>query len=573
MRTLFLVIACVSGLAAQEGEPRAPVIAPFGVQHGAASFPGRLAPGGIFVVKGAYLGPNELVTADAPYPTELAGSQLELRSDVSGEVFSVPLLHAWMFQLGGIVPLDFPPGPGQVTAIYQGRRSEPEAVMVAESAGAVFSLSQQGSGRAVAQNWESPESTPLNQFTRPARPGQTIILWATGLNNADGARKVRVALTGRSGQPSVSRWFDTTGFAFLELTPFYAGPAPGLPGVDQVNVTLPTEGLPEGCFVDVSLSVDNAGLGSTTIAIASGDGPCVHPWGLSESQLRNLDEGGQVRVASLSLVDTEFPSASSGGAEPRVLALAQTELVTADAAGGSYSSITPVFPNNIIPASRYVACGGFFAAIGGIIGGPYEPLPQPPPPDQPSREFADAGSALELLGPDGQRLSMPLQAEGGPYAPAQTYGSEDALEPGAFTPGPWTLLAPGGEDIEAFEGTIQVPPIPVVTPPERIRRGEDLQVSWDGQGFAEDVLVRVAVMVNGPAPGELPRPEGTFCYAAGSAGQVTIPKEVLAQLPASTDGFAELGVTVQSSAEFSSPALAHGSGAFQASRSMQVPID
>ena len=559
-----LLLAAASSFGSEPVEPRAPAVAPFGVQHGASYLPGRLAPGTIFVVKGAWLGPEEVVAAGAPYPLELAESRIELRSLATGEVFPVPLLHAWTFQLGGMIPLDVPPGPAELTAIYQGRRSEPREAMVSEAAGALFTLSWQGSGRAVAQGWESPESTPLIELARPARPGQTIILWATGLNNADGRRQVRVLLSNRSTASSANRWFDTAGFASVELTPFYAGPAPGLPGVDQVNLTLPTEGLPEGCLVQVSLSVDNHSIGSPTIAIASGDGPCVHPWGLSESQLRDLDEGGQVRTASLFLTDAELPTLNSAEVVRHVNAWARTLLVSADGLQGLTGSRAP-FGNGL-----FGCAGSLGFAVGSIIGGPYEPLPQPPPPARLPQEFGDAGDSLQLLGPDGQRLPMPLQALGGPYAPLDSYAVEGNLEPGAFTPGTWTVLAPGGEDIEAFEGSVLVPPMPAIAPPERIRRDEDLHVGWNGLSLEDSTTVQIRVAVRNPDNGGL---EGVSCFARGGFGGIRISKENLARLPASPDGFANFSVVVGSSVDFDSPALAHGDAYFSATRTSRVPID
>jgi uncharacterized protein (TIGR03437 family) len=50
----------------------------------------------------------------------------------------------------------------------------------------IFTLNQAGSGPAVAQNFNSAGDQPLNTLVTPARPGQTVTLWATGLGAVSG---------------------------------------------------------------------------------------------------------------------------------------------------------------------------------------------------------------------------------------------------------------------------------------------------------------------------------------------------------------------------------------------------
>ena len=337
---LLLGLLVASCLTAQEIPPD-PVTSRFGVRNAASfAFTAGLrglgpAPGSMIVVQGAWLGPAEIAIAPAPYPVSLAEAQLEILSTASGQVFLLPLIHAWAFQLAGVVPVEVPLGPATITAVYQGRRSKAIEIEIQEASPGLFSLGQAGFGPAVAQNWESPESAPLNRFTNPARPGQTIVLWGTGLNNADGSREVTV----RIGDE-------------LEVRPFYAGPAPGMPGVDQINLTLPAEGLPEGCLLRVTVTSGSIVGGNGTIAIADGDGPCVHPWGLTEAQLRLLDEGGRIPAATLSLHDQEFPGRTEFPQRRAVFAQASTVLVAADGLQSmSFQATTPF-------ANARFSCGG-----------------------------------------------------------------------------------------------------------------------------------------------------------------------------------------------------------------------
>lgn len=558
MRLILLCLLPLT-LLAQSPEAPNPAIAQFGVRNGASLAPGGLvefqglAPGAIFVVQGAWLGPEEIVVATAPYPAELAGVQLEVRAAMSGEVFLVPLIHAWAFQVSGILPPEFPVGSAEITAVYQGRRSEPREVQVLDSSPALFSLGQTGAGPAIVQNWEGPDSTPLNQFTRPARPGQTVILWGTGFNNPDGSREIRVTL-GDGTNP-------------LTVTPFYAGPAPGLPGVDQINLTLPEEGVPASCLVRLSIAADNVSFGSTTMAIASGDGPCRHPWDLSEDELRTLDEGGRIPYASFSLRDMEAPELNSERFQPVVMVHAQTLLVAADGLHALTGDWTAPFANSLF------SCGGSNVVTVVMIQGDFsDPLPQPPPPDRLPREFGHAGDPLVLLGPDGQRLDLILSipADAPAYA---SYALFENLEAGAFTPGTWTLQAPGGDDIAAFEGAIVAPAFPAIAAPERIRRDEDLHISWNGLHYTDEQTVRVDIGVRQEDEQGRSELRSFGCRAQASAGEIRIHKLNFADLPEPANGMAEFAVSIVAESTFESPALSRGSASYRAARTTLVPFE
>ena len=96
---LSIIVALALGAAAsaQEFLPD-PVIAPFGVANAAANSAGvltpELAPGGILVVRGVWLGPESL-TLDDTRIVEISGSRIEVRSIETGEVFQAQMLHAW----------------------------------------------------------------------------------------------------------------------------------------------------------------------------------------------------------------------------------------------------------------------------------------------------------------------------------------------------------------------------------------------------------------------------------------------------------------------------------------------
>jgi len=118
---------------------QAPVIGPFGVLHGASLQPVAffgppdartgIAPGSIFILKGAYLGPDEIVVGTAPFglrlPDAPGGTEVHVRSLETGEVVQASIVHAWAFQVAALLPEDFPMGEAEAQVWYEGRAGEP----------------------------------------------------------------------------------------------------------------------------------------------------------------------------------------------------------------------------------------------------------------------------------------------------------------------------------------------------------------------------------------------------------------------------------------------------------------
>ena len=123
-------------------------------------------------------------------------------------------------QINLLVPKELAPnGSAQLVITADGVASQPRAVMVAAFAPAIFAgvaLNQDGS---------------INSIQNPADPASVVVVFATGLSGSG-------HLSARVHDQDID-------------APYYAGPAPGLPGVQQVNVTIP-EGL-RGMTTDLSV--------------------------------------------------------------------------------------------------------------------------------------------------------------------------------------------------------------------------------------------------------------------------------------------------------------------------------
>ena len=560
MSRAFVSVFIIGSLAATaQTDPPNPAIAPFGVVHGASNSAGltpELARGGIFLVRGAWLGPEGLVLGEPPFQPELAGSRIEIRSMESGMVYSAAMIHAWNFQLAGILPLETPAGPAQVTAVYEDRRGAPVEILVVDSLPGLFAVSQQGFGPGVIQNFVSPAEQPLNTLTNPAKPGQYIILWGTGLGEDSPSDDAYVMIGN------------------VRLKPHYAGPAPGLPGVDQFNVVLSdSEELPRGCYVPVSVSAGGRSSGRVSASIAESAGACDHPWQLPPETLEALDAGGRIKSLEVFVGDNEFLVPPDRQRPPPGWPL----VVSANFELANGSGVALRSPDSdSSPRGPRALCGSVAGAR--IVGGSFVPLPQPPPPPNPALIPADAGEALEFLGPDGRRLELRRASPpDGPFGPNPIHpyqfiqvGTSDLLVPGA-----WVLQAPGGADTEAFSAAVELPPLPPVAPPASIDFSQDLTIEWEGgtyePGDTADLIVGVFV----PDESDPSRSSfrGASCGVPAVEGGMTIPAATFAGLPAPADGMAVWRFSLRAARGLVIPQLDHSELTFTISRVRTLPID
>lgn len=493
---------------------QAPVVGPFGVLHGASYQPMRLlfeglvstpgiAPGAIFILKGAYLGPEELVVSEAPFglrlPDEIGGTEVHVRSIASGEVMQARIIHAWSFQVAAILPESFPLGEAELEVRYQGQAGAPQKFQVVGAYPGLFTLSASGYGRGVVQNFESPSLAPLNGLTRPAHPGQYLILWATGLGDA-APEEVEVRVGGRV------------------IPVAYAGPAPGLDGVDQINVRLPDDLESRGCYVNLGVFARGVSSGQAFIAVSPSGGPCEHPWGLSPERLAEIEAGARASYIRLDLsngassVEGPQPPFSGGGSA----AMGQSLSFNEDALG-SYAQGSG-FAAYLIPAARLSCTGG--NRVGSIIFGDFsEPIPSPPEPPDPPVRAAGSGEPWRFSGPGGKTFEMESNTW-----PAAGYLGPATFEEGFLEPGEWRVQIPAGTELGPLETAVRMPALPEVEGPDTIRPNEAFDVTWQPQPVEPGLraVVSVSFWIDVPGQPGARRTIGLACPAALSLGKVTV---------------------------------------------------
>jgi uncharacterized protein (TIGR03437 family) len=166
---------------------------------------------------------------DGTLPTTLVGTgvRLLIKNTLAFVYFVSPT------QVNFLVPSTLSPGPADIQLSVDGRFGEPVRIQLAEFSPALFLLDPE---TILATRVDGSVITS----EKPARPGEVVILYATGL----GATRPRVA-AGRipTSAASLEKLSDFSVLADGEPVSraniLYAGAAPGFAGLYQINLRLP----------------------------------------------------------------------------------------------------------------------------------------------------------------------------------------------------------------------------------------------------------------------------------------------------------------------------------------------
>src|SRR5579872_984596 len=208
-------------------------LSPTGVINSASSAPftAGVSRGELLELVGTGLGPSTLqVASTLPFPQTLGGVQVKING------FPAPLYYVSATQLAAIVPWEVTGSIARVQVFYNGAASNTVTEFINTTTPGIFTNPPTGVGYAAALHPDYSLVTPAN----PAQPGEIIAVFVTGLGDvvpsgADGAAGVFSSTTNTIAA-------DINGVA----APIsYAGLAPGLAGLYQLNITIPS-GLTAG---------------------------------------------------------------------------------------------------------------------------------------------------------------------------------------------------------------------------------------------------------------------------------------------------------------------------------------
>ncbi len=534
----------------------------------AASYTSSIAQGSIFVVKGTNMSAAGFSQTSYPLPATFGGVTITFKpasgSGTGTNAFIVNLYNmGGINQIAAIAPSSLAVGNYNLTVTNNnGITSGAFGVTIVARKADLVTQDSSGNGLAVMQNYVSATQLDINRFTTqtiggftisPAKPGQTEIMYVVGMGAVPGGTDNTASPGYDFTQHGVTVAVKVGG---VSITPSYAGRAPGLTGIDQIDFTLPPN-IPTGCEVQVQLVVNGtASLATTFMAIAAdaNSTSCVQS-GFTTAQLTSFDQGTVITQGSFNL--TQFAQNQPGVGNVKL-----------DSSSGAWTVYTgfelpsvPISVANINISSLIGTCQvtqintGAVGGIGLIPAGGIN---------------LDAGK-LTLTGPSGSNLTNTPYIESSAYAYSLSVGYEGAPIPpgsgfgtGIIVPGTYTLAAAGGNDVKAVSVNLNLSPLTVTGGlPSTVTRGSGLTLNWTG-GNAGDLVEIGGESVTISASGEAGA--SFVCFTTADQKTFTVPASILSQLQpvsaaaeSNNTGSGSLNIFSTTSTTFTATRVADGS--------------
>ena len=514
---IVFVAFCVLQLAAQ------PKVFPGGILNAASSvYPalpaGSIAQGSMFVVYGSNMGvPASVKSFPLPTSQGLAGTSIKVTS--GSTTVDAIMIYTTPGQVAAILPSNTPVGTGTLTLTNQGQSSSTNVQIVANSFGA-FTWNAAGSGPAIIQDYVSATQSPTNSMLSPSYPGQTGILWGTGLGPVTGDE---------AGGPLPGDMKDALGVQVWvgnkQAVVSYAGRSGCCAGIDEVFFTVP-DGV-QGCYVPVVVKAGGLVSNFPSMAIAPSAGAaCSDADGIDPADAQTLLTGGSVRLGAVNLNRINLNAS----------ALGQTISAVSDSAYSIFGQYSPSQLSASLGLTQSPSVG--YCTVSQFLG--LNPIPNDPIKPTPF----DAGSALSIVGPSGSKAIA--QTSTGIFA-ATVGGVElDQILTGTpgppyFLPGSYTISGSGGSAVGSFSQQFTLPSDVTWTNSSAVTtidRTKDLTITWTGGAAAANSFVAITglgIAATGPLGPSTDSPGNVFlCVAPASAGTFTVPSIALQALPPST---------------------------------------
>ena len=258
----------VTQAAAASISPGTPVISAGGVVNTASYSSERLALGSLFTIFGSNIGPKTPVKVSGyPLPSTLGGASVLVKQGFN--LYSAPMIFASENQINAVLPSNLQAASGalyraQVSVNYNGMVSQSAEINVAKTAFGGFFQRVNGTDLAIAQNQDYRLNTP----DTPAKPGEIVIFWGTGLGPIAMADNIAPGPIGDMASLPV-----TITVGGITAKRIYAGRQSETAGVDNIYFIIPA-GAPYGCQVPVAITADGVAANTTNIAITADGSKC-----------------------------------------------------------------------------------------------------------------------------------------------------------------------------------------------------------------------------------------------------------------------------------------------------------
>jgi uncharacterized protein (TIGR03437 family) len=416
---------------------------------------------------------------------------------VGGVTENCIMIYSLNTQVAAILPSATPVGKGTLTLSFQGA-SASFAIQVQTADYGTLTLNEGGTGPAVVTDGSYNPITMIN----PAFPGETLILWGSGLG----------AVTGDETEPPVQKDLGTGVQVLIGNQPatvIYGGRGSS-PGLDQINFVVPA-GI-AGCKVSIAVTVKGVTGNITTTSVApAGQATCGDTFdALTTTNLQKAISSGDLNLAGVEV--SRF--------------VGQNDTLVAPFVSFSVNSLIRSY-------------GGTFApSVGSCLAYEVEGTSlQYSDPVQPT-SYLNSGPNLVLSGPAGNK-TIPASSTGLYTATLATQPSV-YLEPGAYS----VTNGSGGTNVGPFNWSLTLPPLVVPKIPSSINPSQNLTLTWTG-GSAYS-LVTISLFNGVVATSSLSSYVQVLCSANASAGSFTIPAAFLSLLPSGGFGTpTEAGVNIQ----------------------------
>jgi uncharacterized protein (TIGR03437 family) len=223
----------------------------------------QITPGAWATLRGAGLASGPAVQQNIPYTNSLLTTQVTMQGQ------SLPLYYVSPNQVNALIPQGVNQGNQQLTVTRDGNnKSVGINVQVINPQPGIFSVDSSGTGQGsiqIANTGYIAGPTSTNPPQKPVARGQFISIYCNGLGPVNGTPPLNGSPAANSPLLSTTATPVVTIGGIQAPPPSFSGLAPGLVGLYQVNVQVPTS-VTSGDSVPVSLTI--GGVTSNTVTIA-----------------------------------------------------------------------------------------------------------------------------------------------------------------------------------------------------------------------------------------------------------------------------------------------------------------
>jgi uncharacterized protein (TIGR03437 family) len=470
-----------------------------------------IAQGAIFLIFGNNLGPNPISIAQNAFQSaSLSGTSISVT--VNGTTVAPLLYYTSASQIGALLPSNTPVGTGTITVTYNTQVGLAAPITVVANNLGIFTVSSDGQGVGIVTNadYSLVSVTPGTPCGGPyttcgaANPGDTLIIWATGLGPVSGSDAAGAGLGVNMPNIPLQVWVGG-----VQATVGYQGRSGCCIGEDQIVFVVPPN-TPTGCAVPLAVQIGNQISNYTLMPVAAkGSRTCTpSKSAFSSSNVQQITTtSGAFNVGNVKLRRQPNINAQGQVTGNTDYGKAQFFSFTVQAAVQpfivSYVDDLPLGTCAVYNNLNGSNFGNYLASANGL----------------------DAGPSVNVTGPNGTQ-TIPTSGVNG-NGTVTLSGAGNFLSPGAYT-----LTGTGGANVGAFTQSYTIPAPPLLTSPASgpnviVTRANGLTVTW-GAGAANSFIE-----ISGQSATDGTNANGASftCFAATSAGTFTIPASVLLTLP------------------------------------------